>query len=283
MGYATRTLSYTDAPLLFLQPGGEKPARYTYTPPAGQAAWTGQNDTHVVRVWNARLLDPAPSLDVEGFALGEHPTEVHDFLDEDVVKAVYYPETAALVRAVTGAAKVLVFDHNVRSSRLVKAGQPGIREPAKRVHNDYTELSGPQRLRDLVDPAHAERLLANRFAIVNVWRPIAEPVLESPLALCDARTVEARDFVPTDLIYRDRKGEIYSFAHNPKQRWFYFPEMRRDEALFIKCFDSATDGRARFSAHTAFDDPLSPPDAPARESIEIRTLAFFPEGQRRAA
>jgi len=51
--------------------------------------------------------------------------------------------------------------------------------------------------------------------------------------------------------------------------------MTRDEIVLIKCFDSKTDGRARFSAHTAFDDPTTPANALPRESIEVRTLVLF--------
>jgi hypothetical protein len=111
--------------------------------------------------------------------------------------------------------------------------------------------------------------------VINVWRPIRGPVQESPLAVCDARSIAPKDFIPTDLVYRDRKGEIYSVAFNPSHRWFYFPQMQTNEALLLKCYDSVDDGRARFTTHSAFTDPTSPPDAPARESIEARTLAFF--------
>jgi hypothetical protein len=104
---------------------------------------------------------------------------------------------------------------------------------------------------------------------------LREPVLASPLAVCDARTLVPGDFVASDLRYRDRTGETYAVTYDPRHRWYYFPKMQRDEVLFLKCFDSATDGRARFTAHTAFDDPTSPPGAPPRQSIEARTVAFF--------
>ena len=120
----------------------------------------------------------------------------------------------------------------------------------------------------------AEKLLARRFAVVNVWKPIGWPVEVAPLAVCDARTIGPGDLVPTDLLYRDRKGEVYSMRFAPKHRWYYFPRMRPDEAMLLKCYDSAHD-RARFTAHSAFDDPTSPVDARSRESIEVRTLAFF--------
>ncbi len=112
-------------------------------------------------------------------------------------------------------------------------------------------------------------------AIVNLWRPIRGPLVTDPIAVCDARTIELEDLVPSDLVYRDRVGETYSVTHNRNHRWFYFSEMSRDEALLIKVFDSAEDGPARFSAHTAFDNPEAPHDAAPRESIEVRALVLW--------
>jgi cation transport regulator ChaB len=149
-----------------------------------------------------------------------------------------------------------------------------VREPVRRVHNDYTERSGPQRVRDLL-PAEAEELLKHRFAVIQTWRPIRNPVMTAPLAIADARTLPMNDMILTERRYPDRVGEIYHIAYNPAHRWYYFPNMRRNEALVFKTYDSAKDGRARWTAHAAFDDPTSPPDAPQRESIEIRALAFF--------
>ena len=103
----------------------------------------------------------------------------------------------------------------------------------------------------------------------------AGPLLRSPLALCDAQTLSEENLVASDLRYPDRTGETYAVTYNPAQRWYYFPKMQADEAVLIRCFDSARSGAARFSAHGAFEDPASPPDAPPRESIEVRTLVFF--------
>lgn len=150
-----------------------------------------------------------------------------------------------------------------------------IKIPAKRVHNDYTAWSAPQRVRDLMG-AEAEELLKHRFAIINLWRPIRGPLLESPLTLCDAESISEEDLVAGDLKYPDRTGETYSVTYNPNQRYYYFPKMQAEEVVLIRCYDSARQGAARFSAHTGFDDPTSPPDAPPRESIEVRTLVFFP-------
>jgi hypothetical protein len=261
-----------NAPLNYLASTGERPYSYQYEPPAGVPVRSGQYVPQIVPVRDARMLAEAPSLDRQGFELHRHASAVSDFSDDAAIRTAYYPEVERLVKDVTGAARVLVFDHNVR---LGSAERPtGIREPVKRVHNDYTEKSGPQRVRDLLGQ-EAEALLKHRYAFINVWRPIHEPVLASPLAVCDWRTIAPQDLIASDLRYRDRTGETYAVAYNPRHRWFYFPKMRRDEALFLKCFDSATDGRARLTAHTAFDDPTTPADAPPRQSIEARTIAFF--------
>lgn len=251
----------------------ERPFNYTYRPPAGEALTNTRVDRRRVVVRDARELTGA-SLDVEGFTLVGFESSLGDAYDAEQVARVYYPEVEALVRRETGAARVFAFDHNVRNTD--RAPQSGARSqaPVHFVHNDYTLRSGPQRVRDLVDGAEAEALLRRRFAVINVWRPLRGPVQQSPLAFCDASSLAQRDFVPTDLRYRDRVGEVYSITYRPEHRWFYYPAMRAEEALLLKCYDSDP-ARACFTAHTAIDDPSAPADARARESIEVRTLAFF--------
>jgi hypothetical protein len=167
-----------------------------------------------------------------------------------------------------------VFDHTLRTASDRQRESQKIRDIVSRVHNDYTEWSGPQRVRD-VAPAEADALLSRRFAIIQVWRPIRLPVESFPLAICDARSVSFDDFVISERRYPNRVGQTYAITYNPQHKWFWFPRMRREEAIVFKVFDSLKDGRARWTAHTAFDDPTSPPNARPRESIEIRTLAFF--------
>jgi len=260
--------------LNYLLVTGDKPVTYMYKTENGTPQRSYQNIKHAVDILNGRVLEERPALDREGFALVRHPTATIDFYDEAEVRAVYYREVECLVKQATGASRVLVFDHNVRCTPMAKEGINGAREPVRFAHNDYTLKSGPQRVRDLLG-YEAEALLKNRFAFINVWRPIRGPVEEAPLAVCDARSMRLTDFVPTDLKYRDRTGEVYSVAYNAEHRWTYFPHMQRDEALLLKCYDSAVDGRARWTAHTAFDDPSSPPNPAPRESIEARTIAFF--------
>jgi hypothetical protein len=260
----------------YLELTGERPANYMYEPPAGVPVRSGRSNKHTMRVYDGREAADHLTLDGQGFAFVHHTSKVVNFYDPDEVQRVYYPEIARLVMDVTGAVRAHVFDHNVRNRTMSKAGLNGAREPIKFAHNDYTLKSGPQRVRDLLG-ADAEELLKHRFAEINVWRPIRGPVEESPIAVCDAQSMTLADFVATDLKYRDRTGEVYSVAFNPKHRWYYFPRMRPDEALLLKCYDSADDGRARFTAHTGFDDPSSPLDAAPRESIEARMLVFFRE------
>lgn len=271
----TTGLHYVDAPLNYLSNKAETPAAYMYTPPPGVPARSGRYIAYTLPIFNGRVLQDRLSLDQHGFQLIRRETRVKNFYDELEVKTVYYPEVEYLVRKFTGATRVVAFDHNVRYGTLAQQGKSGVREPVKIVHNDYTLKSGPQRVRDLLPAEEAEELLQHRFAVINVWRPIRGPVQESPLAVCDARSIAQEDFIPTDLVYRDRKGEIYSVAFNPRHCWFYFPYMQTNEVLLLKCYDSVDDGRARFTAHSAFTDPTSRPGAPARESIEVRTLAFF--------
>lgn len=261
--------------LNYLGPVERKPFHHVYDPPPGQPKRLGPEEPHLVTIEDGRPLARAGalSLDRQGFLLHRHRTGLLDLYNDEAVERDYYPEMERLVREVTGAARVLVFDHTIRTAVLARPDGSPTREPVHRVHNDYTLKSAPQRVRDLL-PDEAEELLQRRFAIVNVWRPIRAPLLHLPLALCDAQSLAPEDVVASDLIYPDRVGETYSIRYNPAHRWFYFPAMRRDEVVLIKCFDSDP-ARACFSAHTAFEDPTTPADAPPRESIEIRTLAFF--------
>lgn len=269
-------LPYVTATLKYMVPAAEKPRSYMYEPPPGIPQNSAEYEPHSAVIRSLRPIAPRLSLDAEGFRLLNHRSGVRDFYSDDEVRGWYYSEVEKLVVEATGAACVVVFDHTVRrrvEDALDGSGRPR-REPVPRVHNDYTVKSGPQRVRDLL-AEEAEALLRRRFSIINVWRPIRGPLEDAPLALCDAGSVAAEDLVATDLLYRDRTGETYNVRHNPGHRWFYAPRMSRDEVLLFRCYDSAADGRARFVPHAAFEDPTAPRAAIPRESIEVRTLAFY--------
>nr|WP_279631210.1 CmcJ/NvfI family oxidoreductase [Paraburkholderia dipogonis] len=196
-----------------------------------------------------------------------------DISDPAQIESIYYREAEQLLKDATGARRVVVFDHTLRDGNAGRAA--GVREPVKYIHNDQTFVSGPRRVRDHLPADEAERLLQSRVAIVNLWRPIGETVRSSPLAMCDSRSIALNDLVPSDLVYPDKVGETYALVFNPRHRWYYFPNLTREEFLLLKIYDSAGDGIARLTAHTAFDDPTSPADAPPRRSIELRTLLFY--------
>jgi hypothetical protein len=270
-------LPYVEAELNYLKPMAARPRYYAYAVEPGQVPSNLTPDPHVVKIHSMRPIVSEIALDRQGFALAEHITAVHDFWDDDEVRRVYYPEAERFLKEYTGAARVFIFDHLQRRHipGLEDRSAGGPRQPASRVHVDHTARSGPQRVRDLL-PEEAEELLKGRVQVINLWRPIRGPLQDAPLAVCDARTVDFVDLVPSDLVYRDRVGETYSVTWNPKHEWYYVPDMQRDEALLLKIADTKTDVPARFMPHTAFTDPTTPPEALPRESIELRTLVFYP-------
>ena len=258
---------------------GIKPVNETFD--AGQVIRrrTGATEQHPMRIRDGRALIGELSLDRNGFVLVEHETAVTDFFDAAQLQALYYLEMQRLVHAVSGASRVVVFDHTVRTGDPTEQQARKVREPVLWAHNDYTEWSGPQRVREIL-PQEAEQLLQHRFAIIQVWRAIDRPIQSHPLALADARSVSGTDLLPAERRYPDRVGETYQLLYNSDHRWIYFPQMRRDEAVVFKVYDSQTDGRARFTPHTSFIDPTTPPNAPPRQSIEARTFAFFAPTER---
>jgi hypothetical protein len=264
---AIEPVPHVEAVLQYFKPMAEKPHSYQFDPPPEVPRTNAVHEPRTVWIRDLRSVASQFSLDVQGAALLTHKSKVRDFYDEEEVKSVYYTEAECLVAEATGARRVFVFDHTIRRDS-------GARVPVPRVHNDYTVKSGPQRVRDLL-PEEAARLLDQRFAVINIWRPIKGPLEDSPLAVCDAQSVAFEDFVASDLIYRDRIGETYQVKFNPAHRWFYAPRMRQEEVLLIKSYDSAEDGRARFTPHAAFVDPTAPANKLPRESIELRTLVFY--------
>ena len=270
----TAAIETVNANLTYSVDTGVKPVNETMEEGNMARRRSGVQEERRVSIRNGRPLRDTFSLEESGFVFVDHETAVKDFFDVEELEAVYYPEVERLVGERTGARRVLVFDHTLRSGDEDTRETRKVREPVKAVHNDYTEWSGPQRVRDLL-PDEAEALLRRRFAIVQVWRAIARPIQSDPLAIAHARSLRTADLIASERRYPDRVGETYQVAYDSGHRWYYFPEMTRDEALVFKVYDSETDGRARFTAHTSFGDPNTPDGAPPRESIEARTIAFF--------
>src|SRR5579871_716383 len=225
-----------EASLDYLAADGSRPVSYVAEPGGRDRRSGSRSEAHRVTLYNGRRDAARFSLDVNGFRFVRHDSAVADFYDDAAVERVYYPEMERLVMAESGARRVVVFDHTLRTEDPEIRETRKIREVVRRVHNDYTEWSAPQRVRDIMG--------------------------EETLVVTERR-------------YRGRTGQTYAITYDPGHRWYWFPRMRPDEALVFKVYDSLRDGRARWTAHTAFADPTSPPGAPPRESIEIRTLAFF--------
>ena len=253
---------------------GEKLVNETFGPNNIRRSKTGADHMQKMVLRNGRLAAEQLSLDENGFTFVQHRTQVADFFDEAQLRAVYYPEIERLIKAVSGASRVVIFDHTLRSGEEAEREAKLIREPVLSAHNDYTEWSGPNRVREFFSE-EAEELLKRRFAIIQVWRAINRPIQANPLALADAKSIAMDDLLVAERRYPHRVGQTYRLKYNPNHRWFYFPEMTREEALVFKVYDLAKDGRARFTPHTSFNDPQSPPDAPPRQSIEVRAFAFF--------
>jgi len=259
----------------YIVDNGIPPVRYIDWPEMEHKTVLPQYEHHEMTVHNGRPLRHTFDIDTHGFVFTDHPTSVKDFTVEAERKQVYDLEVQALIKKQSGASDALVFDHTLRVS--TEDGQKAIdaRPTVKSVHNDYTEASAPVRLREIIGDAEAGQRFKKRWAIIQVWRPIRGPVMIDPLGICDGRSIPRQGFIKMERRYQYRTGEVYHIAHHPQHQWYYFPRMTHDEALVFKVFDSDTTKPSRFTAHSAFDDPNTPPDAPARESIETRCFAFF--------
>ena len=276
-------LDYVMAELCYTVPQTEPLKVRAFPPSSGRKLERPPRERCRMPVYDCRPIAADLTLDGAGFVLRAHRSRFRDFFDEHEVREHYYPEVASLLEAATGALRVFVFDHNVRSRPRSKRGEPGIREPVEGAHNDYTLDSGPRRVREILAANGASHLEGHRAALINVWRPIVGPVQDHPLAVCDARSAELDDFMSTEIQhFREGNletphytGRIYSFRHRVRHRWYFAPDMQPDEVLFLKCYDSAGDGRACFTGHTGFRNPACPEDFIPRESIEARTLAVF--------
>lgn len=277
-------LDHVMVDMSYTRPVTEPAKVRVYPPSSGRPIETPPRERVRVPVYDCRPIAAQLSLDEAGFQVLDHRSAFHDYYDAERVRAEYYPEAAALLKEVTGALAVFIFDHNVRNQTRSERGDAGVRLPVDGAHNDYTLSSGPRRIREVLTDNDALALAGRRAALINLWRPIVGPVQDRPLAVCHARATKLDDFIPTEIQHflEDNletphlTGEIYSFQHSPEHRWFYLSNMQPEEVMLLKCFDTADDGRAIFTGHTGFKNPACPPDFVPRESIEVRTVVVFP-------
>ena len=231
-------------------------------------------DEHEVTIHDVRPVRSSLSFDRNGFVVVDEPTTVTQFSDEDHL-ARYCRETEALVKRLTGADKVVSFGPIVRTNAT---GAHGHNQPAHGAHVDYGARTVADFTRDLLPEDEAERRLAGRHMLLNVWRPIVM-VESAPFAVCDASTVKREDLFDSEVVgglgdFKRRSLWGYNLAYTPAHRWYWVPHMQPWEALVFKLFDSDPDA-VQHTAHSAFEDPNTPPDAAPRQSIEVRTIAYL--------
>ncbi|KAI0330283.1 hypothetical protein GY45DRAFT_1251172 [Cubamyces sp. BRFM 1775] len=260
---------------------GSKPYNFiTWSPEMGVPQRNWERVPHDVQIENLRGKEHTVSLDTTGFQYFRRAVPHTTFENDEVIEKEYYPQSIELVKELTGASRVVPFDHTIRRRRPEETEDtPQKRQPVPQVHIDQTPQSAEARVRRHLPAEDVPKLLAGRYQIINLWRPISHPAYDWPLALCDYRSVDsARDLVASTLRYPDRDGETFSVKYSPEHKWKYLRGMEPDEFVLIKCFDSKDDGKtALFTPHTAFEDPTTPEDAPLRESIELRLLVFYEE------
>lgn len=266
-------------------------------------------DSRTVTILDSRAIAPELSLDVNGFILAPQSTTLstEDFYNDPAkVVGTYYEEMKEIVKRATGASRVVVFDHNVRniqekhgSKEVISAKGDARNAPvqgyANLVHCDYTPESAVERLQFLCRPSfqggsytdlskplfsneEIHEILNHRYMFVNVWRNISQkPIVSHPFAVCDVSTVSTSDYVEHSMIYQDRVGHRFDVHYNQMHKWRYFSRMHKNEVMLLKTMDSKPDV-ARYTPHTAFEDPNTGPTDPPRESIEARCIAIFGEG-----
>jgi hypothetical protein len=238
-------------------------------------------EPHTVEIRDARALRTEPSLEVNGFTLVKHATEVSDFKDRDAAAEIYRPEIEDLILRLTGADKVIVSNAVLRWSERAGDTTAFINSrPGRFVHVDYSRESFDDFARThLGDGADIDSRLRRRYVAYNIWRVLTPPPQDVPLAICDARAANPDDVTQGEAVIdapgmpEMRFGSSLYHA-NPDHQWFYFSDMQQDEALVFKAFDSDLD-RVQGCPHSAFDDPNCPADVPPRASVEIRAYAYF--------
>ena len=229
-----------------------------------------------VTVSSMRAAGGGFSLNREGFTLAAAPTAVRDFYDRDEVSRRYVFETFELVRSLTGCAATALLNNPV--VRVSARGGPrpaGTTFTGDFVHADFSATAAADMVRHNLPPGEAEaRLRGPRFAVFNVWRAFSGAPQDVPLALCDTRSITPGDKQYCKITLGELTWENITYYHNQAHRWWYCPDMTRDEAYVFRSFDSAP-GHAEQVPHSAFVNESCPPSAPPRASIEVRVFAFY--------
>ncbi|KAK3072347.1 hypothetical protein LTR53_006997 [Teratosphaeriaceae sp. CCFEE 6253] len=259
----------TRATLTFYSPpsDGSSPFNYVETPPTGSPQRNYGEFPQEVTIEDVRGREKDFDMNTNGFGVIQGvQSEEKDFTDDEHIKQVYYPEVERLLlENAPGAKRVFLFDHTVRRS------DPGARRaPVNRAHIDQTTKSATARVHFHMKEEAVE-LLKDRVRLINVWRPLNGPVVASPLAYADSRSVPDSDIVGVEHRYPDRTGETAGVKFTDQGKWFYWSGMTNEERILLQCYDSKDGAR---TPHSAFTDGRTQPGWPGRESIEVRALVF---------
>ncbi|KAI0455778.1 S-adenosyl-L-methionine-dependent methyltransferase [Xylaria acuta] len=242
--------------------------------------------SYPVTLTDARPMKETFALDIHGFAYFEDviSQDIIDALrrsDSESEKNMYCKHVEQFVREMTGAPRVIVFDHTLRKRRP-ELGQTqntdGKEQPATMVHCDQSEKGALRRLKmNIGDDESVEDLLKGRAQMINVWRPLNGPVRDWPLGTMDYQTAEASDMYPCDLLRNEyeERGQTATFIYRDEHEWFYLDQQLNSEVTVIKIWDSEADGVSKFCAHAAFNHPDVPPGTEPRESIEVRCIVIY--------
>jgi hypothetical protein len=246
---------------------------------------TGINQSYPVTIRNARLAGPF-TLDAHGFCLGRHSSDITDWERHYGPDSSYAGEVCEVAKRLCGANLVVPMGGMIRTSGATSAN---MQPPAAEAHVDFTQRCAERIAGNLYRKAHPDGPGYRRFIAFSLWRALSEPPQDTPLALCEGRSVQDGegthntkvdvDVIPTgDALFAPIEGEenmsaATIFHHSPEHRWWYFPDMVSDEVIFIKFYDS-DHTKAWRCPHTAFRDTTRA-DARERRSIEFRAIAYF--------
>ncbi|KAF2724186.1 hypothetical protein K431DRAFT_154192 [Polychaeton citri CBS 116435] len=223
---------------------------------------------HTVVVHDVDRKAGSFKLDESGFQFEYLPTQISEWTDANI-QSRYVPEVASWLKRFFNCEKVIVYNYNLRTSDEAASSSRSWKAPIFRVHCDNTPESCARRL-EFQLPDEAAEILKGRYRYIDVWRCIVDEAVDSPLALCDYRSIATTDLWKVDIVYPHFCDEGYEMTYNPDHRWFYKKGISKDDVVLFKLGDNSSTA-AKFSPHTAFIDPSASSEC-KRASIELRAI-----------
>ncbi|PMB65588.1 hypothetical protein BM221_008949 [Beauveria bassiana] len=250
-------------------------------------------DQKSVEITDINGLEQDYTLETHGFQFCKQILSEKTFQDEVIIRSTVYGETESLIKNITGATRVHIFEHSIRRASREAIQKkvdtdPNFNDdntpvtdvgPARVVHTDFSDEGALDILHNNMPSDLAAELAQKRWSIINVWRPI-KPITKDPITVCDSFSVEDDDLIPIPMaIPGKRPWSVNYLRYRPEQAWYYRSAMTPEDVLLFKNFDSTSKREtvAKRVPHTSFDDARTRDDA-NRESIEMRCLVFWENG-----